>query len=128
MICQFLQRCSTPSLSLSLSSYSSTLSLSLSSLSLSFTYTHVCLYVIVYRDLLRIRDRKPIYRGYLRKVSLFVRCEIETLPSAAPSLFSLSFCPLSNCLSLPLNPLSPRGVTTPQWRSDKKRDKMIRKK
>lgn len=69
------------------------LSLSLSSLS------RVCLYVIVYRDLLRIRDRKPIYRGYLRKVSLFVCCEIETLPSAALSLSPSPFFPLSQTVS-----------------------------
>lgn len=52
---------------------------------------HVCLYVLVYWDLLKIRNRKPIYRGYLRKVSLFVSCEIETLPFA--SLFLSLFPP-----------------------------------
>lgn len=88
--------------------------------------SHVYLYVIVYRDLWRIRDRKPIYRGYLRKVSLFVCCEIETLPSATFSLFSCSYSPFSNCLSV-LTSLS-WGVTTPQWRNDKRRDKMIGKK
>lgn len=68
-----------------------------------FVLSHTCLYVIVYRDLLRIRDRKPIYRGYLRKVSLFVCCEIETLPSAALSLSPSLSPPLSNCLSLNLS-------------------------
>lgn len=69
---------------------------------------HVCLCVIVYRDLLRIRDRKPICRGYPRKVSLFVCREIEALPSAA-----LWFPP--HLLFLPLFlPPSLWRVTAPQ--------------
>lgn len=90
--------------------------------------SHVCLYVVVYWDLLKIRNRKPIYRGYLRKVSLFVSCEIETLPFA--SLFLSLFPPfeavfLSTSLSCGRGE---GGVTAPQWRSDKRRDKVIGKK
>lgn len=74
-------------------------------------HTRACLYVIVCRDLLRITDRKPIHQGYLRRVTLFVWSEIETLPSAALSLSSSSLLPTSKPPPAP-HPLSLSGVTT----------------
>lgn len=59
-----------------------------------------CLYVIVHGDLLRIRDRKPIYRGYLQEVRPFVCCEIETTSSpSSPTLTPSLPQPLSLSLS-----------------------------
>lgn len=52
--------------------------------------SHECLYVSVYQNLLRIRVRKPICRGYL---SVSVCWEIETLPFAPPPLHSSHFPP-----------------------------------
>lgn len=52
--------------------------------------------------------RKPIYKGYLREVSPFVRDEIETLPSVALSVISSSRPAVSN-----FAPLSLRGHNSP---------------